>query len=336
MRGRVRKKQIIVIALGAAGALVVLLVLWIGASAVSKAKWQGEKAKYEQALSQHVQNLSLYETKTRAGYVLIVPKSAGDAIAETDVEKRALPDYFTPEDVIALPEQVIGKVMKLNGKPGTALTSEMVYDQEQLDPSLRKEEAQYIRLPIRVQPLDIVDIRIVFPNGEDYIVLSKKKLDDVDAGNQLSYFTVNEEERQLLQSALVDAYTNKAELYGIQYVEPELQPKAVVTYTPNLDVMKVLRSNPNIVAKAKLSLNEGLRSELDTRLSKIPEGSRQRIGTDAPDGGAVSKRKETIETLLPPASEVAAPPVQETGTAPAAGNEAAATGDSGLLEGNAR
>lgn len=333
LRGRARKQKIVMIFVGCGGVLLLVLLTWISAASISNAKWKDERSRYDQSLALQSEKLNQYEQKTRAGFVLAVEKSAGDPIYETDVEKMALPDYFTPSNVIESEEQLIGKSLKINALAGTLVTAEMVHEQGGLDPSLRKEEAQYIRLPLRIKPRDIVDIRIVFPNGEDYIVLSKKRLDDVDTSNQLSYFTVSEQERGLLQSALVDAYTNKAELYAIQYVEPELQPEAVVTYVPNLDVIKVLRSNPNIVNKAKLGLHEELRQELNKRLSSIPESDRQRLGSLAPDKGAVSLRKETLETMMPPsdAAMEEQPPIQLDATA---GESSGQTNeDSGLLGG---
>lgn len=325
MRSRMRRNKMMLMAIGGGGALV--LLTWISATTFMNASWKSERLKYEETIALHVQDLNVYKEKTRVGYVLRTSKQAGDTLSVEDVEKMALPDYFTPDNLIGTAEHILGKTLKINGRAGMTLTEDMVLEQEELDPSLRREEAQYIRLPLRVSPKDIVDIRIVFPNGEDYIVLSKKTLDDVDSGNQISYFTVSEEERGLLQSALVDAYTNQAELYAIQYVEPQIQPKAVVTYMPNLDVIQVLRANPNIVSQAKLGLYEELRRRLDSRLKKIPEGDRQRIGIQAPDGGAVEIRKETLETLAPQSK------MQEEQNVSGVNESTTASTDSGLLGG---
>ena len=289
---------------------------------------------YRKLLAEKDNRLVVYEQTSRVGQVLVADVAAGEAIRQEDVQQKALPDYMTPMNLVASPDELVGKVMKIDALAGTAITEDMLYAEGELDPSLRREEAQYIRLPIRVQRGDIVDVRIVYPNGEDYVVLAKKKLDDVDPVLQLSYFNVNEEERQLLNSSLVDAYTNKAELYAIQYVEPEMQPKAVVTYMPNVDVMRVLRSNPNIIDKAKLSLNEEVRKGLDARLHAIPEDRKQRIAAQAPDGGSVSRRvgaQGALPILAAPApSSEAQSAAVEPATAPQAADD---SGSTGLLEG---
>lgn len=326
--------------IGGGAVLLVAVGVWFAAMFYYDAQIENERLNYEQLIAAKDASLSAYEAKSKLGYVLATDKKAGQRIGQADVERIALPDFFAPGNVITNAEDVVGKVIKIGALRGTSITNEMVYAEGELDPSLRKEESQYIRLPLRVNAMDIVDIRIVFPNGEDYVVLSKKRLDDVDAFNQISYFTVNEAERQLLQSSLVDAYTNKAELYAIQYVEPEMQPGAIVTYSPNIDVMRVLRTNPNIVNRAKLLLFEEIRKGLDARLKIIPDDHKQRIGVNAPDGGAVSKRMGTQGAMpapAPPEQTAAAPSPQpqqaQANSEQQVTEDHASSGDTGLLGG---
>lgn len=255
------------------------------------AKLIKERTLYENKLAEKSQQLAVYELKSRQGYVLQIGKKAGEIINEEDIVAMYLPDYFTPVDLIATRENIVGKVIKINADVNTAITNEMVYANGPLDPSLRREEVEYIKLPLELKEKDTVDIRIVYPNGEDYIVVAKTKLDVVDQEKQLAFFNSVEEEALLLQSALVDAYINNAELYMKEYIEPEMQPKPVVTYTPNKDVIAMLKMNPQILDQAKWKLSLKIREGLEERLKLIEDQDRIRVGADAPSGSAVSKRK---------------------------------------------
>ncbi|MEK3876411.1 SAF domain-containing protein [Paenibacillus sp. FSL M7-0420] len=289
----VRKRKKILRYTMISGSLVAVITsgVWFATYRHYNAKLIDERAAYEQQLLDKDQVLQRYMDQSQTAYVLMTPKLAGEVIAEEDVIQEKLPKFSSPDNLIGESKAIVGKYMKIDVMPGTAVTTEMVRDEARLDPSERKEETEYIKLPLRLTKKDVVDIRIVFPNGEDYIVVGKKSLKDVDLANQYTFFNDNEEEAQLLNSALVDAYINNAELYMKQYVEPELQPEPVINYVPNLDVLGVIKSNPSIIEQAKWGLAEKLRTELDKRLKAIDDGNRIRIGAQEPSGSGVSKRK---------------------------------------------
>lgn len=269
---------------------------------INNAKLISVSAKYERMLNENNAKLSQYEQQSKVGWVLIRDIEAGEKITDLDVEQRTLPDYFVPGNVIANKEDIIGKVIKINALQSTAVTEEMVFEDGPLDPSTRKEEVQYVRLPLQIADGDTVDIRIVFPNGEDYIVVAKKKLDSVDFEGQNAFFKDTEEEANLLQAALVDAYINDAELYMKVYPEPELQAAPRTTYVPNSAVLDLMTMNPQIVNSAKWKLVESLRNSLEDRLEKINIEDKVRIGAGAPMGSAVAKRKREDGAMYGPSA----------------------------------
>lgn len=280
--------------------LIVTITVSFVTYKINNAKLIAERAKYERALNEKNAKLDQYEQQSKVGWVLIRDIESGEKITDLDVEERTLPDYFVPGNVIANKEDVIGKVIKINALRSTAITEEMVFEDGPLDPSTRKEEVQYVRLPLQIAAGDTVDIRIVFPNGEDYIVVSKKKLDTVDFEGQNAFFQDTEEEAMLLQAALVDAYINDAEIYMKQYVEPELQAAPRPTYVPNSAVLDLMTRNPQIVNSAKWKLVESLRNSLEDRLDKINIEDKVRIGAGAPMGSAVAKRKREDGAIYGP------------------------------------
>jgi hypothetical protein len=289
----VRKRKKILRYTIISGCLVAVITsgVWFATYRHYNAKLIDERAAYEEQLQDKDDVLQRYMDQSQTAYVLMTPKLAGEAITAEDVTQEKLPKFSSPDNLISDSKAIVGKYLKIDAMPGTAVTTEMVRDEARLEPSDRKEETEYIKLPLRLTKKDVVDIRIVFPNGEDYIVVGKKSLEDVDLANQYTFFNDNEEEAQLLNSALVDAYINNAELYMKQYVEPELQPEPVVNYVPNLDVLGVIKNNPFIIDQAKWGLAEKLRTELENRLKAIEDGSKIRVGAQAPSGSGVIQRK---------------------------------------------
>ncbi|OKP90184.1 SAF domain-containing protein [Paenibacillus sp. P32E] len=289
----VRKRKKILRYTIISGCLVAVITsgVWFATYRHYNAKLIDERAAYEEQLKDKDEVLQRYMDQSQTAYVLISPKLAGEAITAEDVMEEKLPKFSSPDNLINESKAIVGKYLKIDAMPGTAVTTEMVRDEARLDASERKEETEYIKLPLRLTKRDVVDIRIVFPNGEDYIVVGKKTLEDVDLANQYTFFNDNEEEAQLLQAALVDAYINNAELYMKQYVEPELQPEPVVNYVPNLDVLGVIKNDPFIIDQAKWSLAEKLRKELEKRLKAIEDENKIRVGAQAPSGSGVIQRK---------------------------------------------
>ena len=296
----VRKSKKILRYSAVSGLLVAIVTsgVWFASYRYYNAKLIDERAAYEQQLADKNEILKRYQDQSRKAFILAAPKSAGEEIIASDIKEEMIPEFASPANLISNKQDIIGKFLKINAGVNTSITAEMVRDDAELDPSERIEETQYVKLPIRAKKTDVVDIRIVFPNGEDYIVIAKKKLEDIEVNNQYAFFNDSEEEAQMLQAALVDAYINNAELYMKRYVEPEMQPRPEPTYLPNLDVLRVIKANPLIVDQAKWKLTDELRKALDKRLEELDPANNIRIGADAPVGSGVSRRKQADEAAL--------------------------------------
>jgi len=120
--------------------------------------------------------------------------------------------------------------------------------------------------------LDIVDVRIMFPNGEDYLVLPKKKVMDLQLGTSVFSTYLNEDEILRIASATVDAYTTTgAKIYTTKYKESNLQDEPVPTYLVKPAVIDLINSDPNIIERAEATLNLEARNDLDARLGALSE-----------------------------------------------------------------
>lgn len=109
-----------------------------------------------------------------------------------------------------------------------------------------------------------VDIRIIFPDGTDYVVLAKKKMYDLNG----TIFNLRMTEDELLRfnSAMVDAATLGARLYTTRYVENTLQDSATPFYPVKQSTLDLISSDPNILSIAQETLSTQVRQDLEERM----------------------------------------------------------------------
>lgn len=162
---------------------------------------------------------------------------------------------------------------KVNMSKNTVITPSLVVQSDTpVTDDLRKQEYNMIILPIDLMTDDYVDIRLMMPNGQDFIVVSKAQVTvpmNEDGTYVADTITMNlrEDEILSLSSAIVEAYgVLGAKLYATRYVEPGMQNAVSPTYTPNSETTALINSNPNIVNKAM--------QELATRYSESAKNIR--------------------------------------------------------------
>jgi len=196
-------------------------------------------------------------------YVLNRDVDAGSKIEEGFLEPVQVLRDTVPGNSVNV-EDAVGKIVKIDMKKNSLLTSDMLYMEGEIPDDLRLLEYTVINLPSKLARKDYVDVRLNLPNGADYIVISKKRVEDLEPGRV--WFTVNEKEILMMSSAIVDAYINDGILYATTYADPEMQAKAQENYPPNKHVLQLIKSNPNIVDVALSGLEEKMRQQLEDNL----------------------------------------------------------------------
>lgn len=198
-----------------------------------------------------------------------------DILTTDDFEIVALPSKYAKGDFFDAAKSVVGLSVSSDLVSGTYLYNNMVFSAKTLPKDLRVYEISHLLTQSILQKGDSVDVRISFPSGLDYIVLSKKvlidkkKLED-DALKELCIFHLNEAEILRLSSALVDAYLHQGTyLYTTLYVSGGSQPRAEVTYPANADVMALIEQDPNIVERAVVALEAQKRKQLSDSLINL-------------------------------------------------------------------
>ncbi len=141
--------------------------------------------------------------------------------------------------------------MKIDVPAGTIITKDMIEtDDDKLEDSQRIQEFNMINLPSQLKNGEYIDVRVTYPNGQDFIVLSKKKVIGTNATSV--WLKLNELELSILNNAIVESYMAiGAKLYAIEYVEPGLQKEATPTYVASQEAMNLINKNPNILQDLK-------------------------------------------------------------------------------------
>ncbi len=160
-------------------------------------------------------------------------------------------------------------IAKVDLKANTVIASSYVTRSDEVTTDdVRSQEYNMLVLPVDVITDDYVDVRLQLPTGQDYIVVSKKKVTVPQVNGEYLTDTIKmnlaEAEILSMSNAIVEAYRmDGSKLYVTKYTEAGLQEASTPTYVVSDSVAKLMDSDPNIVEKAKAELvnryNNGLK-----------------------------------------------------------------------------
>ncbi|MBP1755916.1 MAG: hypothetical protein H6Q59_2314 [Firmicutes bacterium] len=250
-------KQYIVVAL--------ICIITIGGAAVLTAFviTKQVREEYETLLSAAYNEIHMNQKNV---YVAAVDIATGDIVSKDNVKKSTV--YASlPQDSYITNEE-LGKQALIDIPTETNIMTTMVTDNT-ISSELREVEYQVININSNIITHDTVDVRIFFPNGEDYVVLPKKVLRGYDGETANCCLWLSEEEIIRIRNAIVDAYLyTGAFLYTTKYIEPNIQEASIVTYTPSVGAIELIQKNPNILETATNDLSSLVRKALENRLAK--------------------------------------------------------------------
>ena len=212
-------------------------------------------------------------SNTQTVYVASKFIEAGDTIlAEGENANVELQTIYTGlESFNYITDEQLGSVCRVDCDMGTPIMFNMV-SEEKFAADTREYEISVVNLATDQADNDYIDVRIAYPNGEDYIVLSKKKVSNLNLSACVFTTQANEEEILRMQSAIIDAYTmTGARIYSTRYVESNVQDDAIPTYLVRSETIDLINSDPNILTKATTTLNLAARLALETRLGNLTE-----------------------------------------------------------------
>jgi len=147
-------------------------------------------------------------------------------------------------------------IAKVDMKKNTLMTTELLSKGDSVvQDDIRRQEYNVVVLPIDLTTGDYVDIRVMFPNGQDFIVVSKKEVEIPVINNTDSDDTVwvnlSEDEILHMSCAIVEtAQVKGAKLYATKYTEAGMQKAATPTYPVNEKTSTLLQNDPNVLERA--------------------------------------------------------------------------------------
>lgn len=215
-------------------------------------------------LSKINKEIKAEEAKLKSVYVASKDISSGETVDMSKLKSMKVTGEAVPSNAMKIddiPEEETGEIIaKIDLKAGTIVTTNMVNKKgEETSSDLRVQEYNMLSLPTQIESGNYIDVRLRLPNGTDYIVVSKKKveiptIDGVDSANTIK-INVAEEEILMMSNAIVEAYwATGAKLYVTTYVEPGMQDQATATYLPSDKVVELMSTDPNILDVAKSEL----------------------------------------------------------------------------------
>mgnify|MGYP002619184676 CR=1 FL=1 len=252
------------------------------------------------------------EQNKRYCLVTSIDIKAGDIISEdTNVMEQSV--YTGLSDDYYISKEDLPIVATVDIASGIPVMKNMA-TKEEITTDKREYEISVANLMVTQAESDIVDVRIMFPNGEDFLVLAKKTIRSLDLENSIFYTTMTEEEMLRFASATIDAYTiSGTKIYTTKYLEPALQEEAEPNYPVRTETMDLLNSDPNILSLAQKTLNLTARLDMENRLGELSTEQLTAVASghslqDTAQGSAITKKNlETLDdeeqTIMDGASE---------------------------------
>ena len=191
-------------------------------------------------------------------------------------------------------------VAKVDMNANTLITTDLISRGDSVvQDDVRKQEYNVVILPIDLTTGDYIDIRLMLPNGQDFIVVSKKEVEIPVLGDTDSLDTIwvnlSEDEILHMSSAIVDAAkTNGAKLYATKYTEPGMQNAATPTYVVSAEASALLQSDPNVLESAM----EAIRNRYNVALRNDYINNVINSNVDQADSNLQTNMEESITKSL--------------------------------------
>lgn len=190
-----------------------------------------ELLRLEEALKQTEGQLGSYK---KILYVASEPLTKGMVVSEEKVRKEIR--YTDQRQEVFMEMSDFGKELALDVAEGTCLQKSML---RTIENNVREVFLNEIELPGHLENGCRADIRIRFPNAEDYTVLSDKIIQLSSNGGVV--LALDETELLLLSAAVEDCFRyERTRLYAVKYPEYQQTEPGDVNYIANQEILDLL------------------------------------------------------------------------------------------------
>lgn len=210
------------------------------------------------------------EMNTQYVYVAMDDLPRG-TILEADVNVMLQENLTGLPTELYLQEDALGSILLVDVDAYAPIMANMA-TREEVEDDTREYEVSSAILMTNQHVNDYVDIRIMFPTGEDYIVVSKARIKNLILENSIFYTNLSEAEILTLASAMVDAYTIPGtQIYVTRYLAESLQEEAVPNYPVRGETIALMSTDPNVLEVARQTLNLSARQAMEQKLAALTQ-----------------------------------------------------------------
>ena len=197
-------------------AIIVVLVIALLASCIGIFVFYSKSRDLQQEASKATSQLN---SNMQTVYVATRPIVKGETLTadgdNANVEQQ--PIYTGLESTSYMTEDQLGATLTVDLNTGEPVMSNMITT-ETLAADTRWYEVNSAEIMATQNEGDCVDVRIAFPDGDDFIVLPKKYISDLQKSSCIFNTKLNEEEIVRFRSAIIDAYTiSGCKIYTTKY-----------------------------------------------------------------------------------------------------------------------
>ncbi len=192
----------------------------------------------------------------------------GAMIGMEDLTPVSLPESAAAGGAVSDLGALLGRYYRVDVSPGTLLLADMVMDFPQTSDD-RAFDVITAFNPIGLQPGDLVDIRVNLPTGEDYVALSRKRVEGIYS-NVLK-LVMSEYDITVYNSLVVDTTLFRgATVYAAKYLDGSQDP-AEEFYPISENVLRIALTDPNITRTIDYETVIARRRELVETMALLDE-----------------------------------------------------------------
>jgi hypothetical protein len=261
--------------------LVVVIILAVGGAGGFGTfhfyKENQNQIQQNQSLMQ--QNAMIQQQLTAIGdlttvYEVATKVYSGKEIYAEDLVPVSVPVSTLDTSSITDMSQLVGRYYKVNIAPGTILSADMLMEEKNEGDKIYTKELTFDALPVSTVVGDYIDLRVILPTGEEYVVLSHEQIKRLY--NTTITLFISEEENILLNSLFNDLaiYPNGCYAYLYKYIEPGKDTDTIAFYPAQERLTNFILFNPNVKDPTRC-INETLRAHIDEVLVLYTDSENQ-------------------------------------------------------------
>ena len=203
---------------------------------------------------------------------------SGKTIQDSDLVAVSIPVSATGETTVLDKSSIIGKCYKINLKPGTIITTDLLMEENEGTRKRYSRELTFDSVPVGTVAGDYVDIRFLLPNAEELVVIEHAMVERIE-GTTIT-IKESEEEHHILNAMFADLgnYANYVLAYMVKYLEPGYDTNTIAYYPVQHEMENAIRFNPNI-EDATRCINTTLRDHIDEVLLVYTDSKNQQVAS---------------------------------------------------------